>query len=173
MKQIYFVLTDTNTPISKIIKYFMKDEFSHVSISLDKNLNSMYSLGRLKPYNPLHGGFVHEYVDKGTFKRFYKTKSMINYINVTDEQFEKLEKTIEETWNRRKEIKFNTIGLFAVYFKKKRKKENYFYCAEYIKYATEKSNIDLNLPELPRPENFKYLDGSKVIYKGLLKEYCK
>ena len=47
------------------------------SISLDKELNTMYSFGRLKAYNPLHGGFVHEHVHSGTFKRFYKTKSMI------------------------------------------------------------------------------------------------
>ena len=155
MKQIYFVLTDTNTPIAKIIKHFMKDEFSHVSISLDENLEEMYSLGRIKPYNPIRAGFVHEHINEGTFKRFYKTKAMVNYINVSDEQYEKLQETINETWENRKNIKFNTIGLFAVYFKKKRKKENCFYCAEYIKYATEKSSINLNLPELPRPMEVK------------------
>ena len=40
-----------------------------------------------------------------------------------------------------------------------------------VKYVTENSNIDLNLPELIRPENFKEINGGKVIYKGLLKEY--
>lgn len=34
----------------------------------------MYSFGRLNPYNPFWGGFVHESIDKGTFKRFYLTR---------------------------------------------------------------------------------------------------
>ena len=38
MKQIYFVMTDTGTILSKIVKHFMKDEYGHVSISLDKDL---------------------------------------------------------------------------------------------------------------------------------------
>lgn len=36
MKKIYIILTHTGTILSKIIKEFTKDEFSHVSIALDK-----------------------------------------------------------------------------------------------------------------------------------------
>ena len=54
MKKIYIVLTHSGTALSKIIKGFTKDEFSHVSISLDKELNEMYSFGRLNPYNPFY-----------------------------------------------------------------------------------------------------------------------
>ena len=60
MKKIYIILTHTGTALSTIIKYYTKDEFSHISISLDENLEEMYSFGRLNPYNPFLGGFVHE-----------------------------------------------------------------------------------------------------------------
>ena len=73
MKKVYIVLTYTGTIISKIIKSYTKDEFSHVSIALDIELKHMYSFGRLNPYTPLWAGFVQEYIHKGTFKRFYKT----------------------------------------------------------------------------------------------------
>ena len=49
MKQIYFVITNTGTILSKIVIKFMKDEYSHASISLDKKLKQMYSFGRLNP----------------------------------------------------------------------------------------------------------------------------
>ena len=172
MKHIYFVLTDSGTVLSKIIKYFMKDEYAHVSIALDKRLEQMYSFGRLNPYNPFHGGFVHEFIYKGTFKRFKNTKARIIVINITDEQYKKLKQIIKETKRNRAIFKFNILGLFGIYFKYKRKKQNYFYCAEYIKFAIEKSNINLKLPELVRPENFKNIEGSKVIFNGLLQEYC-
>ena len=72
MKDIFIVLTSTGTTLSKIIKSYTKDEFAHISISLDRELQEMYSFGRLNPYNPFFGGFIREYIDKGTFKRFYK-----------------------------------------------------------------------------------------------------
>ena len=90
MKKIYIVLTHTGTILSKIIKYWTKDEFSHVSIALDEDLKEMYSFGRLHPYNPIIGGFVHEKINKGTFKRFYKTKASIYSIEVEDNQFNNL-----------------------------------------------------------------------------------
>lgn len=52
MRKVYIVLTHTGTLLSKIIKNFTKDEFSHSSIALDVELKQMYSFGRLNPYNP-------------------------------------------------------------------------------------------------------------------------
>lgn len=37
--KIYIVLTHTGTILSKIVKWYTKKDFSHVSISLDKELN--------------------------------------------------------------------------------------------------------------------------------------
>lgn len=52
MRGIYIVLSHTGTNLSKLIKLFTKDEFSHVSISLDIDAKEMYSFGRLRAYNP-------------------------------------------------------------------------------------------------------------------------
>ena len=77
MKRIYIILTYTGTILSRIIKYYTKDEFSHVSIALDSELRHMYSFGRLNPYNPFWAGFVHERINSGTFKRFSNTRAKI------------------------------------------------------------------------------------------------
>ena len=63
--------------LSIIIRSLTGAEYSHVSLSLDKKLNKMYSFGRLNPYNPFIGGFVHEGINIGTFKRFKNTKTKI------------------------------------------------------------------------------------------------
>ena len=86
MKKIYIVLTHTGTLLSKLIKKYTKYDFSHVSIALDIELKEMYSFGRLRPSNPFFAGFVHEYIDKGTFKRFYNTTAKIYSLEVTEEQ---------------------------------------------------------------------------------------
>ena len=53
-KKIYIVLTYSGTILSRIIRAYTGDEYSHVSIALDKDLEEMYSFGRLNPYNPLN-----------------------------------------------------------------------------------------------------------------------
>ena len=94
MKKMYIILTHTGTALSRIIKYYTKDEFSHISIALDDELKEMYSFGRVNPYNPFWGGFVHEYINKGTFKRFKNTRANVYSLLVTDEQYERARKVI-------------------------------------------------------------------------------
>lgn len=171
MKRIYIVLTNTGTILSKIIKFYTKDEFTHVSISLDEDLQEMYSFGRLNPYNPFIGGFIHEYINRGTFKRFHKTISKIYMLEIEDKQYQNIKNIILEFSRNKYIFKFNTIGLFAIAFKKKIKKDNAFYCAEFVKYVLDESNIKINLPELVRPESFKNVNECFEIYNGLLKDY--
>lgn len=174
MKKIYIVLTYTGTVLSKIIKNWTKDEFSHVSISLDEDLNEMYSFGRINPYTPLYAGLVQEKKDEGTFKRFFKTKALIYSIEVEDYQYMKLRDILYTMYNHKKEYKFNILGLLAIGFKKQVKIHNYFYCAEFVKYVLDKSDINLNLPDkLIRPENFKDVIEKQIIYYGLLRKYNK
>ena len=90
MKKMYIILAHTGTVLATIIKYYTKDEFSHASIALDADLEEMYSFGRLNPYNPFIGSFVHEHINKGTFKRFKNTRAKVYSFFVTDEQYERL-----------------------------------------------------------------------------------
>ncbi len=171
MRKIYIVLTHTGTILSQIIKRYTKDEFSHVSISLDENLKEMYSFGRLNPYNAFWAGFVHEYIDKGTFKRFYKTRTKIYSLEITEAQYNDVKSIINQIQENKEEYKFNMLGLLAVGFHKKIKKEHSFYCAEFIKYVMENAGIKTELPEIVRPENFKNIEGLEEIYSGLLRKY--
>lgn len=171
MKTLYLVLTHTGTTLSKIIKNYTNDEFSHVSISLDSELKEMYSFGRLNAYNPFWGGFVHEGINFGTFKRFKKTVCRIYALDVTVEQFNNVKGIIEYIKHSKQLHNFNVIGLFAVGFNMRISFENSFYCAEFVKYVLDKSDIKNNLPEMIRPEDFKKLENSSIIYDGLLKNY--
>ena len=95
MKSIYVVLSQTGTVFSKVLKFFTHAEYNHASISLEPTLEHMYSFGRLNPYNPFIGGFVEEGKNRGTFKRFYKTKAMVLEFNVSDEKYNAIRYFIE------------------------------------------------------------------------------
>ncbi len=171
MKKIYIVLTHTGTNLSKLIKSYTKDEFSHVSISLDLELEEMYSFGRLHPYNPIWAGFVHESIQSGTFQRFYLTKAKVYELEITNQQFEKVENRIHQMEKEKEQYSFNILGLFAAGFRKKIKRKKSFYCAEFVKYVMDQANIDTDLPEVVKPEDFKKIGNLQEIYQGFLKNY--
>lgn len=171
MKKIYIILASSPTYLSRIIKAYTKDEYSHSSISLDKELNEMYSFGRLNAYNPFFGGFTQESVDFGTFKRFKKSNVEIYSLEVTESQYKRIKRTIERVEKNRKDYSFNVVGLFAVAFNKKIQVENHFYCAEFVKYVLENSKIDTGLPNLIRPECFRSMEGLNLEYTGRLCDY--
>ena len=119
MKKIYIVLTYTGTILSKVVKVYTRKEFSHVSIALDEGLKEMYSFGRLNAYNPFWGGFVHEGLDRGTFKRFKNTGTRVYSLEISNEQYELIEKEIEKFEFEKKKYKFNILGLIGVVLKRK------------------------------------------------------
>lgn len=175
MKKMYIILTHTGTALSRIIKYYTKDEFSHISIALDDELKEMYSFGRVNPYNPFWGGFVHEYINKGTFKRFKNTRANVYSLLVTDEQYERARKVIAYFNENKEKYRFNIRGLVFVSIHKRIKRKNSFYCAEFVKHILKSSGVtEVNeLPEIIRPEDFKQIQGLKLEYQGLLRKYKK
>ncbi len=174
MKKIYIILSHTGTVLSNIIKSYTKDEFSHISIALDADLTQMYSFGRLNPYNPFWGGFVHEELNKGTFKRFKKTRANVYSFFVEDEQYEKIKQRINYFNTNKEKYRFNVIGLFFVSINKQVRRKNSFYCAEFVRHVLRFSGVPTNhLPAIIRPENFKDIEGLHLEYQGLLKKYKK
>ena len=171
MQKIYIVLTYTGTVLSRIVNFYTRRKYAHVSISLDKDLSHMYSFARLNPYNPFIGGFVQESPKFGTFKRFSKTKTKIYSIEVDDDQYKRLKSIIEDINLNKGSYHFNILGLFAVAFNLKVKREKYFYCAEFVKYVLESSNLNLELPNIVKPDDFRQLDGLSEIYTGKLNQY--
>lgn len=171
MKHIYIVLTRTGTMLSRIIRGFTKDEYTHVSISLDKELYEMYSFGRLNPYNPFIGGFVHEYIDKGTFKRFKNTKALILQVEVTEEQYNKMRDIIKYVKKNKEKYTFNVTGMFLSAIKVKVRKRRSFYCAQFIKYLLDRAKVKNNIEDTVRPENFKEMPNLKIVYEGYLRKY--
>ena len=106
-KQLYIVISQTGTLLSRILKQITGAEYNHASISLSRDLERMYSFGRRHPYNPFWGGFVIESPRTGTFKRFSETKVLVLSVSVTEEQHAELKEMLDVMWKRRR--KYSSI----------------------------------------------------------------
>lgn len=171
MKRIYIVLSFTGTWLSRVVRIYTRKKYSHVSIALDKDLDYMYSFGRINVNNPFCGGFVHEVQNEGVFKKFYNTESVIYEIDVNDQQYKKIKKCIKK-FNASKDIyAFNLMGLIGAGLNIRIKRKNKFYCAEFVKYILENSGVDLGLPDVVKPYDFVNVENTNVIYTGKINEY--
>ena len=172
MKKIYIILTHTGTILSRTIKLFTKNKYTHVSIALDANMDEMYSFGRLNPYNPFIGGFVKEGINVGTFKRFKNTLSRVYSLEIANEEYQKVKEIINEMYINKKIYKFNIGGLVFALFHKRRTRKNKFYCSEFVRYLLENSNIQMEgISNVIKPEDFKKLEMLHLEYEGLLRLY--
>lgn len=171
-KKIYIIISFTGTFLSHAVKVWTRKKYSHVSISLDKKLNKMYSFGRTNPYNPFFGSFVQENPKWGTLKRFKNTKAIVFSMNINLKQYKNIEKEIETfKKNGSKYYTFNRLGIIYAGFGKIKKKKNGYYCSEFIKYLLDRAEINNNLKEPVQPMDFLNLNGIKKIYEGKLRDY--
>lgn len=172
MKEIYIVLTQTGTMLANTIKFLKHTEYNHASISLDKELNSLYSFGRINPYMAFPASFVKEGIDIGTFKRFKNTKCKILKLNVEDEQYDLMTDKINYFADNKKKYKFNVPGLFYAAINVKKERPNSYYCSEFVKHTLDSGNVDTSMiPDVILPEHLLMIDGLEVVYEGLLREY--
>lgn len=174
MRSIYLVMSQTGTILSKTIKLFTGKKYNHISLSLDDDLNCMYSFGRKYPDIPFIGVFVEEGINKGTFKKFKETKCKIIKIDLTEEQYYSICTNIEKMIMEKEKYKYNLLGLFLALFHIQRNSENKFFCSEFIRYILDKASVDVSMiPAIaPHPTDFEDMDNT-IMYEGLLRKYTK
>lgn len=171
MKNIYIVLSHSGTLMSKIVKFYTKYKYSHVSISLDKDISELYSFGRKNVYNMFDGGFTIENKESNFYKKFKNTQCIILELSVTNEQYNKLKKILNNYKDNRDIYKYDIIGVFLRTFNIRFNRKNYFYCTKFVKEVLENSNIYKFNSDFVKPSYFMNIPNKKIIYTGKLLNY--
>lgn len=173
MKKAYIVLTHSGSVLSRVIKKITKSEYTHTSISFSKNLDSMYSFGRLYPRVPIFGGFVVEEINNGFYTVFKNTHCIVFEIEVTDAEYRKLNKSIKKYLKNKDKYKYNFIGLLTLLFNYSFTRDNHMFCSQFVDSLLKESGIELveKSSEFVRPMDFYNHDKLKVAYNGKLNDY--
>lgn len=139
----YIMLSDTGSVLSKLIKRYTKIPYNHVSVALDEELSEMYSFGRKFPSNPLIGGFVREYIHKGTYARFKDTTCLICKMEITKDQYEKLIENIQHFKKRKRRYYYNILGIFTVLLNIPIRMPYGYVCTHFVSHVYERSGVKL------------------------------
>jgi hypothetical protein len=170
-RYVYILLSKTETIPAKIIRALKGDVFSHVSISLSKTTDKFYSFARRRIHNPLIAGFVVENIHTGVFGQYPDCLSALYCLEVSDESYNQIEKSINYFIEHYKESKYSFKGMFALAFGKRINQKNKYTCSQFVAHTLQNSNA-LDLPKDPYlmlPNDFSDIDSLKLIYKGPLK----
>ncbi|WP_251859584.1 hypothetical protein [Clostridium sp. Marseille-Q2269] len=172
-KQIYIVLSLTGSNFGHLIKFYTKEPYSHVSLAFDKELKEMYSFGRKNPNNPFIAGFVKESLDNGTFFKFKNTECTIYALDITEHNYYKLKKIIEDFKEESHRYSYNLLGILGVMIGHPLETRYKYFCSQFVSHVLMESGVQLfnKPPGLTTPQDFRIYENKKIIYRGKLKEY--
>lgn len=174
-KEIYIVITQTGTILSRILKRITGAEYNHASIALDPELHNMYSFGRRFAFFPLYGGFVTESPEFGTFKRFSETRAIVLSIPASQKSYDSIQERLREMIMNRNDYHYDTIGLLLAYFNISYKRDRYYYCSDFVREMLVRFGVEdpeLFLP-IVQPRHFLDIPDCRVVYRGKLSEYSE
>lgn len=170
---IYIVVSRTPTSTGKIVRRFLKEEYNHASISLDKNLEQMYSFCRFSVSNPLVGGIVRE--SSFTLNIGQQDDIPINVyrIPVSIRKYELICRFIYDIYNDDEIYYYNFIQAIGVIFNKRHAIYKTYICTEFVMEALKQGGIELTPLESYRvtPTEICEVMREFIFYSGTLNDY--
>lgn len=171
---IYIIVSRTDTVLGRMIRRGLGVPFNHCSIATDLSLSCFYSIGRKGVYNPLRAGFVQESKDAGFFKLHSNAQIAVLRVAVTEAQLQALEAQLQTFQENAEQIKYSLFGLVYCYFGISAKRENKYFCSQFVAELLQSAGIELlqKPPTLTRPHDFLFLPEAESIYTGTFQNYC-
>ena len=175
---VYIVLSYTGTKVSKLIRRIASMKYAHVSISLNDNLDEMYSFARKGVYNLFNAGFIKENIRTGMFKRMCETELAVFELPVSAEQYHEIVMLLEEFWQKRDTLSYNFVGLPLMAFGGiKTKLSKRFFCSQFIAHILERCGVRLFEKDssIVSPQDFYEALAVKgeLLYEGRMLYYPK
>jgi hypothetical protein len=169
--RLYIVLSRSDTVLSRMVHWLTGAEVTHAAISLDAELNYMFTFGRRWASNPFIGCFRRERLDEGAYRKATDLPGVVLELRVSPAQFQAVSAMLGDFLLNYYRYEFNCLGLAKQAIGRYHMKDNQFFCSEFVYYVLHSCGIcDLKRPRgSVRPQDL--LTIGRVIYRGDLLRY--
>lgn len=169
-RSIYILLTRSNTFMSQAIYRMTRDEFTHVSLSLDDHLTTMYSFCRRYPSLPVPAGFAMETLYHGFYGQRTGISCRLYSLTVSDEDYLRLQMALALLTERSQELKYDIVGTMLCHFEITHQRYNHRYCSWFIAELLGRLHILEFSKEysLVRPMDFTEMEELHLLYSGTI-----
>lgn len=170
LERIYIMLSATDSVLSNAIGLVTQKKYNHISIALDKELHEIYSFGRLKPNNPIIGGFSCEDV---TSDFYLKAECQIYELEITTTQLKNLRSNLSVYEKNKTHYHYNLLGLITAWAKIPWDREFAYFCSEFVStLLIEAEILNTNLiPSITTPHDIIESLKLELIYEGPMWQY--
>lgn len=160
-KAVSIILVSGNSILGNIIKKVQRNEFSHASISLDDNLNRIYSFNRRNGFNGLSYESIKQYAKDGVDKIGVYT------FLVSNEIYKQLEKTLDNFNLFINKTKYSILNLLTIPLNIPLDMDMKMVCSEFVDKLLKSANIDITNKKsmFVSPKDFsnKVVNNAKII----------
>lgn len=172
MKNIYILLTKSDTILSKMVHLITADTYTHVSISFEENLQPLYSSSRKNGKTLFPAGPCVENLHRGYYKNHSRIPCAVYKLCVSDEAYEKALYEVTQIMADSNNYHFNVLGLLLCQFNIPYHRKHYFFCSQFVSEVLCRSRA-LDFPKdtsLMRPSDYMKLPEMFCCFRGCLGE---
>lgn len=165
---VYICLFSNNALISKAIKKVTNSPFSHVGISFDLSLNTIYTFN-------LRGFDIEGFKENNLYNP-EATFSLYSCM-IDEDKLYSFKNSLEEMYKNKKNYSYNWLGIIALGLTNQRfsiKNNNSYFCSEFVSLVIENlcGYKVFNKPnEYITPNDFTKIKKFKFLYRGKVKNY--
>lgn len=162
---LYVVFSSTPYRIGRAIRRFTGEEFNHVCISLNEDLNPMYGFSRRYYHTPFYGGFVQE-----SLSRYHVNGQTANIrvcrLRITQAQFEALAQRIGDMLQQQEHYLYNHLSVFTIPFHRLVKVRDACICVEFGVQILHSIGLDVDPSKYYSVGELEQLLRPYAIYTG-------
>lgn len=170
---LFILLTNTESPLSKLMNFFAKDPYDHVAISFDSSLENMYSFG-VKD-NLTSEVFIKEAsIKSGYFQRLSDcTTYSLYYVPLPKESIDSIKNLINLL--KTNKMKFSISGLFNKNFNRIKEFGEQYFCSWFVAdlLGIDDGVILSKYPNIHDSHGITFLPTIQLISFGTLNNYDK
>jgi len=174
MAEIYLALVDTPGIFAGIIRQVIKIDYIHVTLSMDKNLETAYSVGRRNPSIPFLAGFTREQADE-IERAFPDARYKIIAISCTSEQKENILKELTDYYEKRHQIHYCILGLPFILLNRPFYQKNHYTCSSFLAKLLSNNGVTQFSKHfsLVTPKDFYIVYTENIVFEGKLCNYIQ
>ncbi|RXZ84720.1 hypothetical protein EBB07_01490 [Paenibacillaceae bacterium] len=171
-KTIYILLSDTGTWFTRMIRMYTRASLNHASIAFDPELKEVFSFGRKSPGNPFVGGFVKEDLSGQLFK---EATCAVYSCTVSEEQYRKIRNYVRKFEQDPHLYKYNLLGLFGIMLNIQIKRENAYFCSQFVASVFEQSGLSIvpKCSSRTTPSDIEQSRALRLLFRGELQSFDK
>lgn len=180
MKTIYLLLSRSKTLLSRAVYLLTGDEYTHISIAFDPELETLCSMARYDARFPLPAGLVRESPAEGYFGAHPDVRCALLGLDVPEDIYDRARARLE-TMLREQEAtgksawRYSVLGLFACRLGVAWTRPGRMFCSQFVGALLRESGaMDTGKePSLMRPQDFFALPGARLCFRGRMGELAR